>query len=202
MGRPYEIIPYDIDSLKLILSEKSGALPSTVDSKLHTLYFEHYFDHLKAVTILVENDYVDRDFTEDYAGYYARCFGKYESSCTRLHFFNRSFTSRQFSFTLMGKGKTLSERGMQESYLGFVVVKKLPQTFIGRTCLKTYGDDGGRRFYPTLRRYQVGLYGLALEVKETIGFQEQDKGVAACATSSTSMKFIAIARNTTCHKKA
>jgi hypothetical protein len=184
MGQPYEIVPYHISTLKRILSSKSGALPSVVEAKLHTLYFKHYFDHLKAATILVENDYVDRDFMEDYAGYYARCFGKYDSSCTRLHFFSRSFTARQFSFTLTGRGQTLSETDLKKSYLGFVVVKKLPKTFIGRTCLRTYGSDNDRRWYPALRRYQVGLYGLELSVDETLGFQEQDKGVAACATSA------------------
>jgi len=121
---------------------------------------------------------------EDYAGFYSRCFGKYDSSCTRLHFFNRSFTSRQFSYTLIGRGRKLHLSDLQDSYLGFVVVKKLPKTFIGRTCLKTYGSDQGRRFYPTLRKYPVGLYGLKLHVQETLGFQEQDRGAAACATSA------------------
>ncbi len=155
-----------------------------VDGKLHMLYFENYFTDLKAATILVENDYIDRDFMEDFAGYYARCFGKYESSCTRLHFFDKSFTPRQFGFTLIGRGRTLSSQRLQDSYLGFVVVKKLPITFIGRTCLRTYGSDNGRRYYPTLRRYPVGLFGLSLSVNETLAFQEQDRGAAACATSA------------------
>lgn len=47
----------------------------------------HYFDHIGAKTIIVENDYIDRDFLEDYSGYYARCFHDYQRSCTRLHFF-------------------------------------------------------------------------------------------------------------------
>jgi len=121
---------------------------------------------------------------EDFAGFYARCFEKYESSCTRLHFFNQPFTKRQFSSLLVGKGKALSLNSLQDAYLGFVVIKRLPRTFIGRTCLKTYGSDNGRRIYPILRGYPVGLFGLDLEVKETLGFQEQDGGVAACATSA------------------
>lgn len=184
MAVPFEVHSYSIQTLKHILSTKSGALPSVVEGKLHTLYFENYFDDLGASVILVENDYVDRDFIEDYAGYYARCFGKYESLCTRLHFFDNSFTSRQFGYTLMDRGKTLPLKKLQESYLGFVVIKRLPKTFVGRTCLKTYGSDNGRRYYPTLRRYPVGLFGLGLSVNETLGFQEQDRGVAACATSA------------------
>ncbi|MFH1686255.1 MAG: hypothetical protein ABIE70_01880 [bacterium] len=184
MPLPYEILPYSIQTLKQILSDKSRALPAIVDSKLHLLYFEHYFNDLGAATILVENEYIDRDFMEDYAGFYARCFGKYESSCTRLHFFDRSFTERQFAFTLLGRGRKLSPRDLQDSYLGFIVVKKLPVTFVGRTCLKTYDPHGGRRFYPTLRQYKVGLYGVNLIVKRTLAFQEQDRGASACATSA------------------
>ncbi len=184
MARPYEIRAYSIQTLKTILAVKSGALPTVVDGKLHTLYFEHYFKHLGAATILVENDYVDRDYMEDYAGFYVRCFGKYGSSCTRLHFFDRPFTPKQFEYTIKGRGRALREADLQKSYLGFVVVKRLPKTFIGKTCLRTYASDNGRRYYPTLRSYPVGLFGLNLHVNETLGFQEQDRGASACATSA------------------
>jgi hypothetical protein len=184
MAAPYEIYTYSIATLKKILSEKSGALPSVVEEKFHSIYFENYFHDLGACTILVENDYIDRDYMEDFAGFYARCFGKYESSCTRLHFFGKLFTPRQFQYALVGKGRKLNSKNLQESYLGFVVVKKLPKTFIGRTCLKTYDSDNGRRVYPTLREYPVGLFGLQLSVERTLGFQEQDCGAAACATSA------------------
>lgn len=184
MATPYAIYSYSTQSLRKILSSESNALPSVVDLKPHTLYLEGYLKGLGAQTILVEHKYVDRDYMEDYAGFYARCFGKYESSCSRLHFFSQSFTSKQFAQLLLGRSRTLNEANLHESYLGFIVVKKLPQTFVGRTCLKTYGSDGGRRIYPTLRAYPVGLYGLNLSVDKTLGFQEQDRGAAACATSA------------------
>ena len=184
MRQFFDTIPYSIAALKNILSEKSGALPSVIDNKLHTLYFENYFDALKAKTILIEENYIDHDFLEDYAGYYVRCFHKYERTCTRLHFFDQLFTSRQLKYTILGKCRTLTSKILQKSYLGFVVVKKLPQTIIGRTCLKTYESDNGRRVFPIIRNYPVGLFGQHLDVKSTLAFQEQDRAAAACATSA------------------
>jgi hypothetical protein len=72
---------------------------------------------------------------------------------------------------------------LQDGYLGFVVVKPLPQTIIGRTCLITYPADGGRRSFPILRNYPVNLFGFTLSVA-SLAFQEQDTVVAACATSA------------------
>jgi len=57
------------------------------------------------------------------------------------------------------------------------------QTIIGRTCLKTYGDDGGRRHYSSTQLVTSHLFGIPLQIN-TLPFQEQDSVVAACATSA------------------
>lgn len=72
---------------------------------------------------------------------------------------------------------------LQDNYLGFIVVKPLPDCVFGRTCLKHYGDDSGRRSFVAVRDYEVNLFGIPLFVR-TLGFQEQDQVVAACATSA------------------
>jgi hypothetical protein len=179
----YELCPYSFDALKGILAEKSGNPIETVENKVHSIYFRDYFAELEAKTIIIENLYVDRDFLEDYAAYYVRCFKSYERLCTRLHFFNISITEENFDSVLQGR----TEEGLSEkfinAYLGFVVVKRLPETIVGRTCLKTYGDDNGRRQYTPIRCYDANLFGLELKVK-SLAFQEQDHVVAACATSA------------------
>jgi hypothetical protein len=73
-------------------------------------------------------------------------------------------------------------RNIQEGYLGFVVVKPLPRTVIGRTCLKTYPIEN-RRYFPIVRSYTANLFGVELTV-DSLAFQEQDHVVAACATSA------------------
>jgi hypothetical protein len=69
-----------------------------------------------------------------------------------------------------------------KAILALFVVKPLPQTVIGRTCLKTYPPEAAR-VYPTTRFYEANLFGIPLRV-ETLAYQEQDSVAAACATSA------------------
>ncbi len=182
MDKPFEVYPYSIKKLESLLAEKSEALLEVVHEKLHSLYFENYFEALGAVTILVENDCVDRDFLEDFAGYYVRCFPDYRRKCTRLHFFKCTLSNQEFEQLVSNPSDEAQTQSLQANYLGFVVVKPLPQTVVGRTCLTAYPDNN-RRWYPITRRYDVNLFGIPLEVK-TLAFQEQDSVAAACATSA------------------
>jgi hypothetical protein len=178
-----EVVKYDIAALKNCLRGHSGCSQSILDAKVQTTVFEEYFKHLRAQTMVVELDYVDRDYLEDFAGYYVKCFHEYRRKCTRLHFFTEQFDQAEFEALLRGDASRVTAEMLQESYLGFIVVKPLPQTIIGRTCLRTYGDDA-RRKYPITREYDANLVGFPLRVKESLAFQEQDSVVAACATSA------------------
>lgn len=182
MERKLEVVEYDIDTLTRLLSDLSEAKSHVVESKLHRLYFSDYFKELGARTIVVEREYVDRDFLEDFAAYYVRCFRRYRRTCGRLHFFSESFDAEALEDLLCGRAQIISAEQLDEKYLGFVVVKPLPETIIGRTCLSTYEPEG-RRFYPARREHRAHLFGVPLTV-ETVAFQEQDKVVAACATSA------------------
>jgi hypothetical protein len=180
--KPYEVHPYSIETLKKILAEEKITDRVVVDDKLHCLYFEEYFDILKAKTIVVEKGYVDHDYLDDFTGYYVRCYKQYRRRCNRLHFFKIEFDDKEFEEILKNPKKDFTREQLLDIYLGFVVVKPLPKTIIGRTCLKTFPHDG-RRCYPITRCYKVNLFGWELEVK-SLAFQEQDKVLAACSTSA------------------
>ncbi len=78
------------------------------------------------------------------------------------------------------------EQQLAKQYLGFMVVKPLPGSPIGRTVLKTFGPDaadGRRRRFGATRSYHVNLAGLSLSV-QGLAFQQQDRGVSACATTA------------------
>jgi hypothetical protein len=177
----WKVLPYSIVEFKKICCEVSGASPAFVEGKLHSAYFETYLGHVGAQTMVVEREYVDHDYLEDFASYYVRCFATYRRICTRVHFFKTAFSDRKFANMLAGRGKL--HRKLCSDYLGFVVLKPLPTKFIGRTCLQVYDSNGGRRHFPTVRDYPVSLFGVSLSVR-TLAFQEQDSVVAACATSA------------------
>ncbi len=182
MPSQFDVFPYSIDRLKKILSDKSGASSYLINRKYHIGYFESYFDKLEAQTIVVEYKYIDHDFLEDFAGYYVRCFNDYSRKCVRLHFFTVGFCLENMISLLQGNHSSITNAVLKNHYLGFLVIKPLPQTIIGRTCLCTYPLEDFR-FFPSLRIYKANLFGISLSV-ETLAFQEQDEVVAACATSA------------------
>lgn len=174
----FDIYPYTIRKLQKILAEHSKE--HLVNNKTHIDYFKGYFNYQKAKTIIVEYDYIDHDYLEDFASYYVRCFTGYGRYCKRVHIFDKPIKKTAFEKYINGA----TPIRLQKSYLGFIVVKPLPKTVVGRTCLKTYDSDNGRRYYPATRNYDTNLFGIKLCVKDTLAFQEQDRVASACATSA------------------
>ncbi len=181
--KPYAVVTYTFDALMRAIEESAEADGDFVRGKRHADFFKEYFTKLDAGTMVIERAYVDRDYLEDYSAYYVRCFPGYERFCTRLHFFKTRFTEADLDALLRVEPSEVSERSLADAYLGFIVVKPLPETVIGRTCLATYPPDDGRRAYPIVQDVDASLFGMTLQVR-SLPFQEQDQAVAACATSA------------------
>lgn len=179
---PYEVHAYSSGKFLELLASKAEIPSSRVAQKMHFDYLNAYLSDINVKTIIVENHYIDKDYLQDFAEYYLACFKKYEKTCTRLHFFAETFTCDGFKNALR-RGSRRFEGRLQNSYLGFIVLKPLPETIIGRTCLRVYSSDGGRRHYLGIKKNPVCLFGFNLFVN-SLPFQEQDTVVAACATSA------------------
>jgi hypothetical protein len=164
----------------------------TADSQ-HLKYLAGYLSDLAVKTLVVEYRYVDRDFLEDYAAYYVRCFPRYKRTCTRLHCFTAEFNEEDFRRCILRESGNLSIKSLQGAYRGFIVIKPLPQTIIGKTCLSVYGNSGTRQ-YPAATRVDAHLFGIPLTIDQTLPFQQQDGVVAACATSALWSVFYATAQ--------
>lgn len=143
---------------------------------------------------VTEHDYVDRDYVLDYSTYYSRCMsGKYKSLCSRIHFFGSS-EGRTHRFWNQLKSKTGTSANCKDmSYFGFVVIRPLPETWLGRTCLISIHSDQrdyaeGRYVCTAGRDYKVHLLGAEYRVR-SLAFQEQDREVSACATTALWMAF-------------
>jgi hypothetical protein len=180
------IIPYTEEALAASLSN----LYTTADlikTKNHFNYLSNYFgaDGLNARTILIEEDYISKDFLHDYASYYALCFEKYPKVCRRVHFFDIEVTEADFQSIILKPEKKKKQADFWEHYVGFVVVKPIPGKIIGYTVLKTYPSNlptPGRDFWG-LREYTIHLFGNEIKFK-SLAFQEQDSVLAACATTA------------------
>jgi hypothetical protein len=155
--------------------------PDAVADHIRARYLSQYLQDIIAQTIVVENDYTDADYLDDFASYYVKCFHAYKRRCKRLHFFARLFDEQTFRKFVRGDLSDAEARAFKGDYLGFVVARPLPDAIIGRTALKTYESDGGRRHYPCTREYRPNLFGMDMCVR-SLAFQEQDSVLAACAT--------------------
>ena len=156
----------------------------TSQEKSHLKYFQDYLHELGCKKIVVEDPYVDGDYLDDYSAYYVKCFKKYKRKCKRVHFLSKEFNENELkAFLLNNDNTTINKDILQQNYLGFIVIRPLPDAIIGRTAIKTYPSEGGKRNFPCTREYNVGLLGLELTVV-SLAFQEQDTVLAACATTA------------------
>lgn len=182
--------PFTTENLFRILSNEKIS-PDEVQEHRQARYLSRYLADLEARSIVVEEDYTDGDYLDDFAEYYVRCWTPYQRRCRRLHFFDIELDDESLREILLDSRK--HSRLQDPHYLGFVVARPLPSAIIGRSVLKTYPSDGGRRHYPATGEYRANLLGTELRL-ESLAFQEQDTVLAACATVSLWSAFHQTAR--------
>lgn len=182
MDSSYQILSYSDENLIKALTTPFVSEEKLVERN-HFKYFQNYLgdkDGIRAKTILIELDYISKAYLIDYSNYYSTCFKDYGRKCKRVHFFNESFDEKKFEKELLSSKSDF----LSKHYLGYIVIKPLPDSIIGPTILKTYDEernDGKTRYYPGCRPYKVHLFGLELEIY-SLAYQEQDTIVAACAS--------------------
>lgn len=153
-------------------------------------YLETYLRYLGAKSYVIEDGYIDAGYLKDYAAYYSMR-GDVARKTTRLHFFTRESAEIQEGFEYFWDRTSDGDVDdyLNDAYLGFVVIRPLNETVIGRSCLRAYGagaDDANGswyRYFPLLRKYQVTLAGMRLNVR-SVAFQEQDNEIAACSATA------------------
>ena len=151
--------------------------------------------------MIVENHYIDQHFIEDFAQYYVRCFHPYPRECVRVHFFLSDLVQEQnnpgnkkpvldelcFRNILEGKNSDgVNQEQLRKDYLGFVVIRPIPETFLAKVCLRLYSNimSGNTNGCTVLTiENKVSLFGIPLQV-DSVPFQEQDRVLSACATSA------------------
>jgi len=148
--------------------------------RIHLL---QYLKDLGAETVVVEPEYFDRDYLAEFSAFYGVSAKQYPNTCARLHFFSSAFTTRELLLTAGGDQEWTEK--LQQSYLGFSILRPVPYCELGRTVLQWYPD-----LTPTLPRrtdpsrvYRAHFLGLELSV-EGLAWQQQDTRVASCATTA------------------
>lgn len=170
------IRPYSVEALCEALANRY-CKPEELSSKKIVSFLAAYLREAGAKTLVVEPDYIDADYLDDYATYYVRCYKPFDRLCKRLHFFRAEISPSEFQDAISSQ----EQPSFLKEYLGFIVARPLPDTVIGRTILESNPAVQGAEF-PCTKSYDVNLFGLSLQIKRSLAFQEQDMVLAACAT--------------------
>lgn len=144
-------------------------------------YIISYLDGAGAKTVLVEESYFDRDYLDEFSSFYSRVAVGYPNICRRLHIFGPEEIGNEIFLRALNENE--DDGFLQKNYLGFIVLRPIPSAPFGRTVLALYPDrspDSPRITKPA-RTYDVHIAGLRLSVSG-LAWQQQDTGVAACAT--------------------
>ncbi len=128
--------------------------------------------HNKATCVAIEYHYIDKDYRDTFSCFHSKRFSTPSSRCVRLHFFSSLVTATALQ----------DREAIQDSYLGYSVIRPTRPNCIGRTMIdvKVYAQLGA--FLCTCRE-TVSLQGAELTV---VGFPfiSQDGDATVCAQSA------------------
>ncbi len=130
-------------------------------------------EHLQAKTIIVEEGYIDKDYSNELSNLYSKTFSSRYGYCKRLHIFKEPCEDLDDFIT------KFNSNGL--NYLGFIVKRPLAVGKVGRTILSPV--DIPNCFYLCAIKRDVHLLGKTLVAKGT-PYIEQDSMVMTCAQAS------------------
>ena len=146
---------------------------------------KHLFEVLARTskTVIIEHGYFDFDWTASYVRFHYRHFRNAGMKCDRYHFFSRGLPNGASTDAL-----ARMSRSIKDNYLGFLVMRPLPECFLGRgvfsekllrRCLPAKFQQAAYLTCKTL--YRTHLAGNEISL-EGCPWMQQDGHVSACAT--------------------
>lgn len=181
MNKYYLVKEFDIDSLSLEISEFTSTPLPIVISKPFMGYLKGYLEHWSVVSVVIENDYIDSSFLDDYSKYYVKNFKNYKKKCVRVHFFNSIQEELKKIYSLSLNLNEIEK--LKNEYLGYIVIRPIPEYFVGKVCLVRWYNDNAHCFLSAPEKNNSSLLGINFSI-DTIPFMEQDHVISVCATSA------------------
>ncbi|MBI4285164.1 MAG: hypothetical protein HY670_04585 [Chloroflexi bacterium] len=145
-------------------------------------------DETLPLTTILEEGYIDVDYSSSYYMQAGRSFTPIQRSTTRVHFFDSGFDKRHFT-------SQTDCSSLAANYLGYIVIRPGTTQTIGRTFIRgPHYLQGAQVYLPTAANFAANLCGFELEIKNACPFLSQDQMVLACATASLWMASTPLAR--------
>jgi len=139
---------------------------------------------LNTISAIVEREYIDQDFSSDFAAFYSKVFRRYRKICMRVHFFSESVELFTKNSSAEGLATVLQEVEDRGGYVGFMVIRPLKHARFGRVVLKAPPSPHQMQADLLVRAvYRVHLLGAELRV-EGSPYTQQDTRIGACAQAA------------------
>ncbi|MBN1693761.1 MAG: hypothetical protein JW845_09450 [Dehalococcoidales bacterium] len=132
-----------------------------------------------AVTALIEEGYLDRDYSYSHFMQRGRAFTPSSRRTMRVHFFSSHFTKRRL-YKMTPDFQNL----MNDVYLGYSVIRPGDPPTLGRTFIEPPEYINSQKvFFPAQASFESNICGAVLR-KKACPYLSQDHVVLACATAS------------------
>ena len=125
--------------------------------------------------VLIEENYVDKDYRSTYYNFYSKKGLRYRTDCVRLHFFDGTVRFDRKTLRLVSS----VDQRLTDHYFGYMVLRPTGIVTIARTVLSPDVRSGARGRIITAN-HKVHVLGYKLEVE---GFPSMDQhhDIAVCA---------------------
>ncbi|TPO05165.1 hypothetical protein [Mesorhizobium sp. B1-1-5] len=134
---------------------------------------------LSAKSVLIEDNYLDKDFSEAYSAYYSKTFRRHTKLCTRLLFF-----ASDVSFVNSGDAGEVLEKLEASAFIGQIVLRPISQAPVGQALFAPPPPPANHEGHLLVRgEYSAHVFGAELKV-EGVPMTQQDSRVGACAQAS------------------
>lgn len=128
----------------------------------------------KCQSVIVEREYIDKDYRDTFSNFHAKRFSTPPSRCVRLHFYEKPITEEQ-----LNNPESLQK---DNAYLGYSVIRATRPNSIGRTFL-SHQVRMNPDSHLCLCSEKIQILGEKVEIKG-FPFISQDADATVCAESS------------------
>ncbi len=162
-------------------------LRSSIDMQSDISAVAGVVNHLKTLSVksvVIEDEYLDRDFTSAFSEFYATVFKRHTKLCRRFHFFNTDITDIFSETDPAVLSKRLQDAGMDDGYVGFFVVRPITHAPLGCVVIAVpHVQNFLKSHLLVYAHYEVHLLGATFRICG-MPFTQQDSRVGACAQAS------------------
>jgi hypothetical protein len=175
-------------STKLLTSQADwDSIQGKIDpkNKLEIVYNTiEIFRSLGATSALIEDNYLDIDFSSDFSNFYSKIFKIHQKSCKRIHFFSENICPLLKSIDAEVVAEGLQKHSDNGHYLGYIVVRPIMHAPIAKVIISSpKSPHNCKSLVQVKANYEAHVLGAQLRVSG-MPVTQQDSRVGACAQAS------------------